>query len=77
MVYVTQSAGRLMRALFEITLKRKWAPLAVRNRTIYFFFFLTFFVIDDIEKNIFFTERVLFFHVEFHRINLNIFFTLN
>jgi hypothetical protein len=43
MVYVTQSAGRLMRALFEITLKRKWAPLAVRNRTIYFFFFFDLF----------------------------------
>lgn len=31
MVYVTQSAGRLMRALFEITLRRKWAPLACRT----------------------------------------------
>eukprot|EP00976_Prorocentrum_cordatum_P105958 1194361-Prorocentrum_minimum.AAC.4 len=28
MVYVTQSAGRLMRALFEIVLKRGWAQLA-------------------------------------------------
>ena len=28
MVYVTQSAGRLFRALFEITLKRGWAPVA-------------------------------------------------
>jgi len=31
MVYVTQSAGRIMRALFEICLKRKWAPLACRT----------------------------------------------
>jgi len=31
MVYVTQSAGRLMRALFEICLKRGWAPLACRT----------------------------------------------
>ncbi|KAL6051437.1 U5 small nuclear ribonucleoprotein helicase [Balamuthia mandrillaris] len=30
MVYVTQSAGRLMRALFEIVLKRGWANLAER-----------------------------------------------
>ncbi len=28
MVYVTQSAGRLMRCLFEICLKRGWAGLA-------------------------------------------------
>jgi len=28
MVYVTQSAGRIMRALFEICLKRGWAQLA-------------------------------------------------
>ncbi|EYU30521.1 hypothetical protein MIMGU_mgv1a000041mg [Erythranthe guttata] len=28
MVYITQSAGRLMRALFEIALKRGWAQLA-------------------------------------------------
>ncbi|KAI8554517.1 hypothetical protein RHMOL_Rhmol05G0105200 [Rhododendron molle] len=28
MVYITQSAGRLMRALFEIILKRGWAQLA-------------------------------------------------
>ncbi len=27
MVYVTQSAGRLMRCLFEICLKRGWASL--------------------------------------------------
>lgn len=27
MVYVTQSAGRLMRCLFEICLKRGWAAL--------------------------------------------------
>eukprot|EP00172_Hildenbrandia_rubra_P001427 Plantae.Rhodophyta-Hildenbrandia_rubra.ctg19755.p1 GENE.Plantae.Rhodophyta-Hildenbrandia_rubra.ctg19755~~Plantae.Rhodophyta-Hildenbrandia_rubra.ctg19755.p1 ORF type:complete len:1383 (+),score=291.93 Plantae.Rhodophyta-Hildenbrandia_rubra.ctg19755:620-4768(+) len=27
MIYVTQSAGRLARALFEIALHRKWAPL--------------------------------------------------
>lgn len=27
MVYVTQSAGRLMRCLFEICLKRGWAGL--------------------------------------------------
>ncbi|KAK3020100.1 hypothetical protein RJ639_003724 [Escallonia herrerae] len=27
MVFITQSAGRLMRALFEIVLKRGWAPL--------------------------------------------------
>ncbi|CAI5996773.1 unnamed protein product [Closterium sp. NIES-64] len=30
MVYVTQSAGRLMRALFEIILRRGWARLAER-----------------------------------------------
>ena len=28
MVYVTQSAGRIMRALFEICLKRNWAQLS-------------------------------------------------
>ena len=28
MVYVTQSAGRLMRCLFEIVLRRGWAGLA-------------------------------------------------
>lgn len=28
MVYITQSAGRVMRALFEITLKRGWASVA-------------------------------------------------
>jgi len=30
MVYVTQSAGRLMRALFEIVLRRGWAAVAVK-----------------------------------------------
>lgn len=30
MVYVTQSAGRIMRALFEISLRRGWAQLAER-----------------------------------------------
>lgn len=30
MVYVTQSAGRLMRCLFEICLKRGWANLTDR-----------------------------------------------
>eukprot|EP00004_Rigifila_ramosa_P013501 TRINITY_DN2991_c0_g1_i2.p1 TRINITY_DN2991_c0_g1~~TRINITY_DN2991_c0_g1_i2.p1 ORF type:complete len:1464 (+),score=450.91 TRINITY_DN2991_c0_g1_i2:2178-6569(+) len=30
MVYVTQSAARIMRALFEVTLKRGWAQLAQR-----------------------------------------------
>lgn len=30
MVYVTQSAARIMRALFEIVLKRGWATLALR-----------------------------------------------
>ena len=30
MVYVTQSAGRLMRCLFEICLKRGWASLTER-----------------------------------------------
>jgi pre-mRNA-splicing helicase BRR2 len=30
MVYVTQSAGRITRALFEIALKRGWAPLSHR-----------------------------------------------
>ncbi len=30
MVYVTQSAGRLMRCLFEICLKRGWAGLTER-----------------------------------------------
>lgn len=33
MVYVQQSAGRLMRALFEICLRRGWAQLAVRALT--------------------------------------------
>lgn len=28
MVYITQSAGRLMRAIFEIVLHRGWAQLA-------------------------------------------------
>ncbi|CAM9002212.1 unnamed protein product [Rhodiola kirilowii] len=31
MVYITQSAGRLMRALFEIVLKRGWAQLAEKT----------------------------------------------
>ena len=30
MVYVTQSAGRLMRCLFEICLRRGWASLTLR-----------------------------------------------
>lgn len=30
MVYVTQSAGRLMRAIFEIVLRRGWAALALK-----------------------------------------------
>eukprot|EP00741_Cyanophora_paradoxa_P005239 tig00000865_g5079.t1 len=30
MVYVTQSAGRIMRALFEISLKRGWAHVAIK-----------------------------------------------
>jgi pre-mRNA-splicing helicase BRR2 len=30
MVYITQSAGRIMRALFEIVLKRGWASAAVK-----------------------------------------------
>lgn len=34
MVYVTQSAGRIMRALFEIVLKRGWAPLAHKTLTL-------------------------------------------
>eukprot|EP01094_Clydonella_sp_ATCC50884_P027740 TRINITY_DN8091_c1_g2_i1.p1 TRINITY_DN8091_c1_g2~~TRINITY_DN8091_c1_g2_i1.p1 ORF type:complete len:1853 (+),score=962.58 TRINITY_DN8091_c1_g2_i1:598-5559(+) len=34
MVYVTQSAARIMRALFEIVLKRRWAQLAVRTLTL-------------------------------------------
>jgi len=33
MVYVTQSAGRIMRALFEIVLKRGWASLAEKALT--------------------------------------------
>ena len=33
MVYVQQSAARLMRALFEICLRRGWAQLAVRALT--------------------------------------------
>jgi len=28
MVYITQSAGRLLRAIFEIVLHRGWAALA-------------------------------------------------
>lgn len=28
LVYISQSAGRLMRCLFEICLRRNWAPLA-------------------------------------------------
>ena len=31
MVYVTQSAGRLMRCLFEICLRRGWAGLTDRS----------------------------------------------
>ena len=31
MVYVQQSAGRLMRCLFEICLRRNWAPLAEKT----------------------------------------------
>ena len=31
MVYITQSAGRIMRALFEIVLKRGWASAAVKT----------------------------------------------
>jgi replicative superfamily II helicase len=34
MVFITQSAGRLMRALFEIALKRGWAQLALRLLTL-------------------------------------------
>jgi pre-mRNA-splicing helicase BRR2 len=34
MVYITQSAARIMRALFEIALKRGWAQLAVKLLTI-------------------------------------------
>jgi len=30
MVYITQSAGRIMRALFEVVLKRGWAAVAVK-----------------------------------------------
>eukprot|EP00743_Colponemidia_sp_Colp-15_P003837 GILK01004141.1.p1 GENE.GILK01004141.1~~GILK01004141.1.p1 ORF type:complete len:2133 (-),score=509.56 GILK01004141.1:241-6198(-) len=30
MVFITQSAGRIMRALFEVCLKRKWAQLSLR-----------------------------------------------
>ncbi len=30
MVYVTQSAGRLMRAIFEVCLHRGWAQLSER-----------------------------------------------
>lgn len=32
MVYVTQSAGRLFRALYEIVLRRGWASLAEKVR---------------------------------------------
>ncbi|KAF5201016.1 Dexh-box atp-dependent rna helicase dexh12, partial [Thalictrum thalictroides] len=35
MVFVTQSAGRLMRALFEIILKRGWAQLAEKALNLY------------------------------------------
>ncbi len=31
MVYVSQSAGRLLRAIFEVTLRRGWAQLAERT----------------------------------------------
>lgn len=34
MVFITQSAGRLMRALFEIVLKRGWAQLAEKALTL-------------------------------------------
>lgn len=34
MVYVTQSAGRLMRALYEIVLKRGWAQLSAKTLTL-------------------------------------------
>eukprot|EP00698_Gefionella_okellyi_P015841 TRINITY_DN4494_c0_g1_i1.p1 TRINITY_DN4494_c0_g1~~TRINITY_DN4494_c0_g1_i1.p1 ORF type:complete len:2123 (+),score=500.62 TRINITY_DN4494_c0_g1_i1:747-6371(+) len=35
MVYITQSSGRIMRALFEIVLKRGWAQLANRLRELF------------------------------------------
>ncbi|KAK6123255.1 hypothetical protein DH2020_043012 [Rehmannia glutinosa] len=35
LVYITQSAGRLMRALFEIVLKRGWAELAGKALKLY------------------------------------------
>jgi pre-mRNA-splicing helicase BRR2 len=31
LVYIAQSAGRLMRCLFEICLRRNWAPLAEKT----------------------------------------------
>jgi pre-mRNA-splicing helicase BRR2 len=31
LVYIAQSAGRLMRCLFEICLRRNWAPLAEKG----------------------------------------------
>lgn len=34
MVYVTQSAGRLIRAIFEICLHRGWAQLTERTHTL-------------------------------------------
>ena len=34
MVYVTQSAGRLIRAIFEICLHRSWAQLTERAHTL-------------------------------------------
>lgn len=34
MVYVTQSAGRLIRAIFEICLHRGWAQLTSRAHTL-------------------------------------------
>lgn len=34
MTYITQSAGRLMRALYEIVLRRGWASLTMRTLTL-------------------------------------------
>ncbi len=34
MVYVTQSAGRLMRCLFEVCLRRGWANLAAKSHAL-------------------------------------------
>ena len=34
MVYVTQSAGRLMRCLFEVCLRRGWANLAAKSQAL-------------------------------------------